>query len=55
MKNKKTTVPGYLLIGAGVLTVAAAIMGVGDLQTAMAGLVAAIGGAGFINAQDGGH
>ena len=55
MRNKKTTVAGYLLVGAGALAVIAAFLGVGDPSTAIAGLMAALGGTGLIGAQDGGH
>lgn len=55
MKNKKTTIAGYLLVGAGVLAVAAAFLGVGDVQTAIAGLLGALGGTGLVGAADGGH
>lgn len=55
MKNKKTTVAGYLLIAAGAATVVAALLGTGDIQTALAGLMAALGGGGLVGAQDGGH
>jgi hypothetical protein len=53
LQNKKTTIPGILLIVAGVCAVGAAAMGVGDMQSAVAGLIAALTGAGFINSQDG--
>jgi hypothetical protein len=55
VNNKKTTIAGYLLVGAGALTVVAAFLGVGDPSAAIAGLMAALGGAGLIGAQDGGH
>ena len=53
MKNKKTTVAGYLtLAGAGLVIIAQLINGeIPDIPM----LMAAIAGLGLINARDGGH
>lgn len=46
--SKKRKVGGWLLVAGGVCTLAAAILGVGDVQTAMGGLVASLGGVGVL-------
>lgn len=56
VQNPKTTIAGYLLVGASVLTVGAHILSGGgvslvDLQS----VVAALGGIGLVLASDGGH
>ncbi len=55
MNNPKTTITGYLILAASVLTVVAhglgGVLSMADL-TALAG---AIGGIGLISAKDGGH
>lgn len=55
MTNPKTTIAGYLLLAASVLTLAAhgltGNLGAGDLSLVMTGLT----GVGLIGARDGGH
>lgn len=53
MENLKTSIPGWLLVVAGVLTVAATFMTGGDMEAAVAGLMGALGGVGLIGAKDG--
>ncbi len=55
MKNKNTTVIGILMLLGAVATGAAMLMsGQADLATVIAGVIAALGGAGFIATTDGG-
>ncbi len=54
MNNKKTTIAGFLLIGSGLLGLAAAFMGLGDQSVAMASIMTGIAGTGLLAAQDGG-
>lgn len=56
MFNPKTTIPGYFLVAAGVLTLIANFLhgtpiGINDVMA----LVSAAGGVGLIGASDGGH
>jgi len=56
VKNKKTTVAGYMVLAASALNVLAAILGGGDASAAINdSLLPAIAGAGLVSAQDGGH
>lgn len=56
MKNPKTTIAGYLILLASVVTVAAHVLtGAGLSQADLGAVVAAISGLGLIGASDGGH
>ena len=56
MKNPKTTIAGYLVLAASIVTVVAHFLTAGSLnQTDMAAVIAAIAGLGLIGASDGGH
>lgn len=59
MNNPKTTIPGYLLIAAGVLTIIAKVLsGVdfsADLQVLMTAIGGIIGGGALVAAKDGGQ
>jgi len=55
MENKKTTIAGYIMLVASVLTVAARILTGGDIASAIPELLTALGGVGLITAKDGGH
>ncbi len=55
MTNKRTTVSGFLVLGAAVLQVAAAFLTGGDVGGAIANaLLPALAGIGLIGAADGG-
>ena len=55
MKNKKTTIAGYLTLGAAVLTVVATYLTGGDIGNAIqVALLPAITGVGLLGASDGG-
>ncbi len=53
MKNKRTTIAGYLLLAGAVLTAGAQFMSGGTPD--FSALLAALAGVGFITAADGGH
>jgi hypothetical protein len=56
MKNKKTTVAGYVIVAAAVLKVIADYLTTGDIAVSInESLLPALAGAGLIGAQDGGH
>ena len=56
MKNPKTTIAGYLILAASVITVVAHVLAGGGLTQADIGAVlGAISGIGLIGASDGGH
>lgn len=55
MNNPKTTIAGYLVLLAAVVTVAAHFMSGGLTNADWSALVAALTGAGLIGASDGGH
>ena len=55
MKNTKTTIAGFLTLGAAVLSVVAAVLGGGDIGSVLTQvLVPALTGIGLIGASDGG-
>lgn len=55
MQNPKTTLPGYLVLGASVLSLAAKLLAGGLDATAIQDLLGALAGIGLISARDGGH
>lgn len=55
MNNSKTTIAGFLTLGAAVLSVVAAVLGGGDIGSVLTQvLVPALTGIGLIGASDGG-
>ncbi|MBI3126729.1 MAG: hypothetical protein HYZ11_03900 [Candidatus Tectomicrobia bacterium] len=55
MLNPKTTLPGYLILAASVLSFAAKILAGGVDAAAIQDILAALAGIGLISARDGGH
>jgi hypothetical protein len=55
MKNKKTTIIGYLTLAAAALGFIAAILSGQGLEMALGALALAIPGAGLVVSADGGH
>ena len=55
MKNPKTTIAGYLVLGASVISFAAKILGGGLDAGAIQEVMTALGGIGLITAHDGSH
>lgn len=55
MNNPKTTVAGYLLLGAAVLTLAGHLVAGGLGANDVINLMAALGGLGLVCARDGGR
>lgn len=55
MQNPKTTLPGYLVLGASALSFAARLLSGGLDAGAIQDLLAALAGVGLISAKDGGH
>ena len=56
MKHPKTTIAGYLVLGASVLSFAARLLGGGGVDaSALQDLFAALSGLGLVSAGDGGH
>jgi hypothetical protein len=53
--NPKTTITGYLMLAASLLTVVAHGLGGGLSAGDLAALLGAAGGVGLISARDGGH
>ena len=56
MENKKTTIGGYILIGAAVLNVIGTFLVGGDMDTALKAAAAmVVGGGALVGAADGGR
>ncbi|MEK6710589.1 MAG: hypothetical protein AABZ64_08415 [Nitrospinota bacterium] len=55
MQNPKTTLAGYLVLGASALSFAARLLAGGLAAAALQDLLAALAGLGLISAKDGGH
>ncbi len=55
MQNPKTTMAGYLVLGASILSLAAKFVGGGVDVGAIQEVLAALAGLGLISARDGGH
>ena len=55
MRNPKTTLPGYLVLAASMLSLAAKLLAGGLDAAAIQDILAALAGIGLIGAHDGGH
>ncbi len=55
LNNPKTTIAGYFLLGAAVLTVVAHMMTGAGITGDLPALIAALAGVGLVAARDGGH